>query len=374
MMIAQRLDYRLFARAARPLLLLSLVLLAAVLIPSLGARVGGAQRWFRLGPISLQPTEIAKVALIIYLATLLHNKDRHVTTLFSGFIAPLLVVGLVTALTLLQPDLGTAVLLGLSALLVLFVAGARLMYILVAAMMAAPLAWYAVVGTPWRLKRLMAFFEPEAHREGAGYQVWEALLTLGSGGLSGVGLGEGQQKLFYLPEAHTDFILPTIGQELGFIGVSAVLLLFAVVIWRGARVALRAPDRFGTYLAFGCTGVIAIQAGINMAVVVGVLPTKGITLPFVSYGGSSMLASFAMVGIILSVARGHAPAVARPSWGLRRRGQPALEPILQESGATPVRISSGGIWRAFRTRGPLGRALDPVEPAEPKGPGGKEGR
>jgi cell division protein FtsW len=277
----------------------------------------------------------------------------------------LLVVGLVTGLTLLQPDLGTAVLLGVSALLVMFVAGTRLTYILVAGMMAAPLAWFAVVGTPWRMKRLMAFFDPEAHRDGAGYQVWEALLTLGSGGWKGVGLGEGQQKLFYLPEAHTDFILPIVGQELGFVGVSSVLLLFAVILWRGSRVALRAEDRFGTYLAFGFTAMLALQACLNMAVVVGVVPTKGITLPFVSYGGSSLITSFFMVGVVLGVARGRrAPAPSReprPAWGLRRLtgGRGAAPPPLEPAGpVSPVRISSGGVWRAFRTRGPTATPED----------------
>ncbi len=360
--LVQRVDYTWFRKAARPLLMVSLALLVLVLVPGLGSRVGGAQRWFRLGPVSLQPSEFAKLALVLYLATLLADRDRNVTSLWAGFVAPLLVVGLVTGLTLLQPDLGTAVLLGLSALLVLFVAGTRLLYIAVAGMMAAPLAWFAVVGTPWRLKRLMAFFDPEAHRQGAGYQVWEALVTIGSGGLSGVGLGEGQQKLFYLPEAHTDFILAVIGQELGFVGVSLVLVLFATILWRGSRVAVRAADRFGTYLAFGFTGMLAFQASINMAVVVGVLPTKGITLPFVSYGGSSLITTFLMVGIILSVAKGRREpatvAEARPAWGRKRAVEGSAGASLAATPVGSVRIRSGGVWRAFGTRGPR---LEPEE-------------
>jgi cell division protein FtsW len=348
MAFAMRLDYRTLARWSRPLLIAAVVLLIVVLVPGVGVRVGGAQRWFRLGPLSLQPSELAKLALMIYLATILADENRRLKALGTGFVAPLLVVGLVTGLTLLQPDLGTAVLLGLSALLLMFVAGARLVYLAGAGLIAAPLAWFAIAGTPWRLQRLLAFFDPEGHKEGAGYQVYEALLTLGSGGLRGVGLGEGQQKLFYLPEAHTDFILPVIGQELGFLGVSAVIVLFGLLLWRGGRAALGAPDRFGRYLALGFTGVLGFQACMNMAVVVGVMPTKGITLPFVSYGGTSLVTSLFMVGVLLSISAGRRPAPRRFSWGLRPQVDGAAAPRLRGAPATPVRISSGGVWRAFR--------------------------
>jgi len=353
MLGALHMDYRMLARWSRPLLIAAVVLLIVVLVPGIGVRVGGAQRWFRFGPLSLQPSEVAKLALMLYMATILADKDRQLKALGTGFVAPLLVVGLVTGLTLLQPDLGTAVLLGLSALLLMFVAGTRLIYLMGAGLIAAPLAWFAVVGTPWRMQRLLAFFDPEGHKEGAGYQVYEALLTLGSGGFSGVGLGEGQQKLFYLPEAHTDFILPVIGQELGFIGVSAVIVLFALLLWRGTLAALRAPDRFGRYLATGITGVLGFQACMNMAVVVGVMPTKGITLPFVSYGGTSLVTSLFMVGMLLSISRGHRPVVARRSWGVRDDKQDT--PRLRGAPVSPVRISSGGVWRAFKgERGPQG--------------------
>jgi cell division protein FtsW len=351
MVVALQLDYHFWARFSRPLLIASVVLLIVVLVPGLGVRVGGAQRWFRLGPLSLQPSELAKLGLIFYLATILADENRRLKALGTGFVAPLLVVGLVAGLTLLQPDLGTAVLLGLAALLLMFVAGTRLIYLMGAGLIAAPLAWFAVVGTPWRLKRLMAFFDPEGHKEGAGYQVYEALLTLGSGGLSGVGLGEGQQKLFYLPEAHTDFILPVIGQELGFLGVSTVIILFGLLLWRGARTALRASDPFGRYLATGITGVIGFQACMNMAVVVGAMPTKGITLPFVSYGGTSLVTSLFMVGLLLSISRGSRPTQGRRSWGLRDQTQDT--PRLRGAPTSPMRISSGGVWRAFKgQRGP----------------------
>jgi len=353
MVVALHVDYRFWARWSRPLLIAATLLLIVVLVPGVGVRVGGAQRWFRMGPLSLQPSELAKLALILYMATILADENRRLKALGTGFVAPLLVVGLVTGLTLLQPDLGTAVLLGLSALLLMFVAGTRLVYLIGAGLISAPLAWFAVVGTPWRLKRLMAFFDPEGHKEGAGYQVYEALLTLGSGGLSGVGLGEGQQKLFYLPEAHTDFILPVIGQELGFLGVSAVIVLFGVLLWRGTTVALGAPDRFGRYLATGITGVLGFQACMNMAVVVGVMPTKGITLPFVSYGGTSLVTSLFMIGMLLSISRGRRPTAARRSWGLRDHGKDT--PRLRGAPTSTVRISSGGVWRAFKgARGPQG--------------------
>jgi len=353
MVVALNLDYRIWARFSRPMLIVAVVMLIVVLVPGIGVRVGGAQRWFRLGPLSLQPSELAKLALMFYMATILADDKRQLKALGTGFVAPLLVVGLVAGLTLLQPDLGTAVLLGLSALLLMFVAGTRLIYLLGAGLIAAPLAWFAVVGTPWRLKRLMAFFDPEGHRQGSGYQVYEALLTLGSGGLTGVGLGEGQQKLFYLPEAHTDFILPVIGQELGFLGVSTIIVLFGLLLWRGSRTALRASDPFGRYLATGITGLIGFQACMNMAVVVGVMPTKGITLPFVSYGGTSLVTSLFMVGLLLSISRGHRPIESRRSWGLRDKTQDA--PRLQGAPTSPLRISSGGVWRAFKDQqGPHG--------------------
>ncbi len=351
MLVAMQMDYRFLAKWSRPILIASVVLLVVVLIPGVGVRVGGAQRWFRMGPLSLQPSELAKIALILYLATILADENRRLKALGTGFVAPLLVVALVAGLTLMQPDLGTAVLLGLSALMLMFVAGTRLVYLVGAGLIAAPLAWFAVVGTPWRLKRLMAFFDPEGHKEGAGYQVYEALLTLGSGGFSGVGLGEGQQKLFYLPEAHTDFILPVVGQELGFLGVISIIILFALLLWRGARVALRSQDRFGRYLAVGFTTVIGFQACMNMAVVVGVMPTKGITLPFVSYGGTSLVTSLFMVGILLSVSRGPRTTETRRSWGLR--AETPESPRLRGTPMSPVRISSGGVWRAFKgERGP----------------------
>ncbi len=345
MLVAINLDYRVYRRWSRHLLLVALVLLVVVLLPGVGVRVGGAQRWFRLGPMSLQPSELAKVELMLYLATILADEDRSLKALSTGFVAPLVVVGLAAGLTLLQPDLGTAVLLGLGAMTLMFVAGTRLLHLAGAALIAAPLAWFAVVGTPWRLRRLMAFFDPEAHKEGAGYQVYEAILTLGSGGLSGVGLGEGQQKLFYLPEAHTDFILPVIGQELGFLGVMAVILLFAVILWRGSKIALGATDPFGRFLAMGFTVVLGFQACMNMAVVVGVMPTKGITLPFVSYGGTSLVTSLFMVGVLLSVSRGHAQVAPRLSWGVRQEGSGPSG--LRDAVLTPARVSSGGVWRAF---------------------------
>jgi len=200
--------------------------------------------------------------------------------------------------------------LGATTFILLFVAGTRVSYILGALLASAPVLYHQVVGTPWRLKRLIAFLDPWQFRETVGYQITESLISIGSGGLRGLGLGDGKQKLFYMPEAHTDFIMSNIGEELGFVGFAAVLALFVVVVWRGARAAWGARDGFGTYLAFGLTSIFALQGLVNTAVVLGALPAKGLTLPFVSYGGTSLVMSMFFAGILLNVSR-RAPAPAR---------------------------------------------------------------
>ncbi|MDX2022346.1 MAG: putative lipid II flippase FtsW [Deltaproteobacteria bacterium] len=297
--IALRTDYVLYRRLTYPMLFGSVALLVAVLI--IGSRAGGAIRWFRLGPLSFQPSEVAKFALVVYLAALLARKAEKVKQLWVGFLPPLIVTAILMALLLKQPDLGTAAIFGFVALAMLFVAGTRTSYIILSMLMAAPVVYKLIVGTPWRMRRMLAFLDPWAHRRGAGYQVVESQISIGSGGLFGQGLGEGRQKLFFLPEAHTDFILAVVGEELGFLGVLLVLLLFGVLIWRGFVAACRARDAFGAYLAFGLTSVFGMQALINMAVVMGLVPTKGLTLPFVSYGGSSMIVSMFAAGVLGNV-------------------------------------------------------------------------
>jgi cell division protein FtsW len=309
-----RLDYAWLRRFMLPLLLGSLGLLAAVLV--LGARIGVARRWFILGPLSFQPVEIAKLALVAYLATSLARKQERVRTFSGGFLPHLAVCGLMMGLLLKQPDLGSALILAASTMVLLFVAGTKLSYIVIAVLAATPVLYHQIVGTPWRLRRLVAFLDPWQFREGVGYQITESLISIGSGGLTGVGLGQGKQKLFYMPEAHTDFIMSNVGEELGFVGFAAVLALFVVIVWRGVRAALSARDAFGTYLAWGITSIFALQALVNTAVVLGAIPAKGLTLPFVSYGGTSLIMSMVSAGVLLNISR-RAPAEAPRSAEIR---------------------------------------------------------
>jgi cell division protein FtsW len=299
MAVAARVDFGVLRRLCYPLLCFAFLLLLAVLV--VGTRVGGAKRWFHMGPLSLQPVEIAKLALVVYLSYSLAKKQEKVKTFTVGFLPHLCVMGVMMLLLLKQPDLGSSLILGATTLLLLFVAGTKISYILLALLGAAPVVYHAIVGTPWRLKRMIAFLDPWQFRRGVGYQITESLISIGSGGATGLGLGDGKQKLFYMPEAHTDFILSNIGEELGFVGLLLVLLLFGVLLWRGVRAALLAREPFGTFLAFGLTSIFGLQALVNTGVVLGALPAKGLTLPFVSYGGTSLIMSLGFAGILLNI-------------------------------------------------------------------------
>ena len=300
MWFGARVDYRQLKRWVYPLLVLALVLLVATL--STPAR-NGAKRWIPLGPLTFQPVEIAKLALVSYLAYSLGRKADRVKTFTIGFVPHLVVCGAMVTLLLAQPDLGSSVVLGLTTLGMLFMAGARVSYIALALLCAAPIGYQLIIGTPWRLQRINAFFNPEAYSMGEAYQFLQARLAMGSGGLTGTGLGGGYQSLGYMPEAHNDFILAPIGEEMGFVGVVAVLVLFAIVVWRGLRAALGARDVFGGYLAFGITLLFGVQVLFNASVVLGIVPNKGITLPLVSAGGSSLAITMFLVGIVLNVGR-----------------------------------------------------------------------
>lgn len=302
-----RLDYRKLRAWTYPLLLLSIICLAAVL--GMPAR-NGAKRWIPLGPITLQPVEIAKLALVTYLAYSLGRKADRVKTFTVGFVPHLVVCGAMMALLLLQPDLGSSVVLGATTLGMLFMAGTRVSYIMLAVLGAAPVAYHLVVGTPWRMQRFLAYFNPDAFANKEAYQFVQARLAIGSGGLFGAGLGDGRQTLGYMPEAHNDFIMAPIGEELGWIGIALVLVLFAILVWRGIRAALGARDVFGGYLAFGITLLFGVQALFNVSVVLGIVPNKGITLPLVSYGGSSLIITMFLVGLLLNVGRRPDPKAA----------------------------------------------------------------
>ena len=294
------LDYRRLRSWTYPLLVIAVLLLGAALaMPSRN----GARRWIPLGPLTFQPVEIAKLALVTYLATSLGRKADRVKTFTVGFVPHLVVCGVMMALLLKEPDLGSSVVLGATTLGMLFMAGTRVSYILLAVLGSAPVAYHLVVGTPWRMQRFLAYFNPEAYASKEAYQFLQARLAIGSGGLTGAGLGGGHQTLGFLPEAHNDFIAAPIGEELGWIGLAIVLVLFAVLVWRGLRAALGAREVFGGFLAFGITLLFGVQALFNLGVVLGILPNKGITLPLVSYGGSSLVITMFLVGLVLNVGR-----------------------------------------------------------------------
>jgi cell division protein FtsW len=295
-----RIDYRRLRDYTYPLLVGALALLAAAL--AMHPR-NGAKRWIPLGPLTFQPVEIAKLALVTYLACSLGRKADRVKTFTVGFVPHLIVCGVMMALLLKQPDLGSSVVLGATTLGMLFMAGTRVSYIMLAVLGAAPVAYHLVVGTPWRMQRFLAFFNPEAFGSREGYQFLQARLGIASGGLTGHGVGGGHQTLGYMPEGHSDFILAAIGEELGWIGIAAILVLFGVLVWRGIRAALGARDVFGGYLAFGISLLFGVQALFNVGVVLGVVPNKGITLPLVSYGGSSLVITMFLVGLLLNVGR-----------------------------------------------------------------------
>ncbi len=308
MAVGMKVGWRRLARLAYPLLLVTLVLLVLVLIPGIGTTAGGARRWIRLPGFGLQPAEVAKVAWVVYLSYSLAKKREKVATFSVGFLPHLLLCGLLVGLCMLQPDFGSSVLLVFLLFALLFAAGTKVSYLVGSVLLALPLAYAAIASSPYRMKRVLAFLDPWAHRHDIGYQVAESLMSIGSGGLTGLGLGDGRQKLFFLPEAHTDFIFAIIGEELGLMGVVLLVSLYAIVIWRGIRASLAAPETFGTYLGLGLTSIIAFQATVNMCVAMGLLPTKGLTLPFVSYGGTSLVVLMGAAGVLLSLSASAEPA------------------------------------------------------------------
>ncbi len=327
MAIALRLGPRRIAALAYPLLGATLV--ALVLVPFLGKTAGGAQRWIPLGPVQFQPAEAAKVVLVLYLARSLSRKQEKVRLFSIGVLPHLVVTGVFVLLCLVQRDMGTGVILFVVLLAMLFAAGARVGYLLLAAVLALPMAWHLVKSTPYRWARVMAFLDPERYRSGPGFQLWESLLGTANGGFFGQGLGQGKGKLFYLPAAHTDFIAAVIAEEAGLLGMLLLLALYAVVVWRGLRAALNASEPFGCYAALGVTTLVGSQALVNLAVVFGLLPTKGLTLPFVSYGGSSLMTLLAASGVLLSVSGERGGFLRRPVAATR------VAPAAAAAGGTP---------------------------------------
>lgn len=296
-------DYRKFRRLAKPALIFSLLLLVLVLIPGIGREISGARRWFRFKFISFQPSELAILAIIIYLADFIHRKGDMIKTLWRGFVPQMLVLGLTVLLILMQPDLGTALAIVVVVFIILFVAGVRPSYLLSLILASLPLLYILIFSVPYRRMRITAFLNPWLDPKGSGFQIIQSQISLGSGGIFGVGLGHSKQKLFYLPAAHTDFIFSIIGEELGLIGTIAVIALFIIFIQQGLKIVKNAPDKFGYFLSLGLVSMISLKAIVNIGVCCGIFPTKGLPLPFISYGGSSFIFDMVSVGILMNIAR-----------------------------------------------------------------------
>jgi cell division protein FtsW len=298
-----RVDYRRLEKLVVPLLVLSFVLLVLVLVPPFGQAINGTRRWFRAGPLSFQPVELAKLALVLYLAAFLARKQELVQSFSKGLLPLLVVAGLMAGLTILQPDLGNSLALVMLTLGLAYLAGARLSHMLAIGACALPVVAALIAWKPYRWRRMLAFVNPWDDPQGSGFQIIQSFLALGSGGWLGRGLGESKQKLFYLPEPYTDFVFAIIGEELGWIGATLVIALFALLVWRGLRVGLRAPDPFGSYLALGLTLMLATQTLVNLGVVMGALPTKGLPLPFISFGGSALVTTMLAAGVLLNISQ-----------------------------------------------------------------------
>jgi cell division protein FtsW len=298
-----RFDYRRLERFVVPLLAVSFALLVIVLVPPFGQEINGTRRWLRLGPVSFQPVELAKLSLLLYLASFLAHREEAMASFSRGLLPLLLMAGGMAGLTLLQPDMGNAMVLVILALALAYLGGARVMHMGLIAGAALPLCAVAIAIKPYRLRRMVSFMNPWNDPQGSGFQIIQSFLALGSGGWLGRGLGESKQKLFYLPEAHTDFVFAIIGEEFGIAGAAVVVALFTLLIWRGLRIGLRAPDAFGSYLALGLTVMLATQTIVNLGVVTGSLPTKGLPLPFISFGGSALTMTLFSAGVLLNISQ-----------------------------------------------------------------------
>ena len=301
MIFAKNIPNTLYRKLVYPFLILSFILLVLLFIPGIGTKVGGSSRWFRFAGFSFQPSEMAKLSLAFYLAYSMSKQGPNMSRFSIGFLPHVLVAGIYMILILLQPDLGTAVIIGCWALILLFVGGARLFQIFTALLLFMPIVLWLIGQADYRLKRWWAFLNPWEDPEGLGFQIIHSFMAIGSGGIFGVGLGNSKQKLFYLPEPHTDFIFSVVAEELGLMGLTVVVVLFGMVIMRGIKIALNATDLYSSYLAMGITSFFGLQVLINMGVVMGLLPTKGLTLPLISYGGSSLVISLLGIGILLNI-------------------------------------------------------------------------
>ncbi len=306
MVFIAKLDYRKLRVLVIPLLILSAVLLVLVFVPGIGVSAGphsAVQRWIRLWPSTFQPSELVKITLVIFLADYISRNIQKMKDFRCGVMIPVAVMGIFQCIIMLQPDFGAAMSIGLITITLLFVGGIKWRYIFSMMLLSIPVIYVLILSAPYRMKRILAFLDPWQDAQGSGFQLVQSFLAFGRGGILGVGIGHSKQKLFFLPEAHTDFIFSLIGEEMGMIGVLTVMGLFICLIVKGFRISMQTDDSFGYYLALGLTVMIGSQALINFAVSTGVIPTKGLPLPFISYGGSAFLVNMAAAGILINISK-----------------------------------------------------------------------
>jgi cell division protein FtsW len=301
LIICRHIPYRFLGSLAYPLLILALVFLAVIQIPEFGYSAGGAIRWFRFKSFTFQPSEFARFAMIIYLAYSMNRKMDNIKDFYVGFLPHVLVFGMFAALIFIQPDFGSVVILGAVFWIMLFAGGVRISHLLSSMFLIIPMTYFLMVNAEYRIKRIMSFLNPWQYPADEGYQIVHSLMAFGTGGIWGTGIGKGYQKLFYLPEPHTDFIFSVIGEELGLLGVLTILGLYVLIFWRGISIARNSRDSFGAFVAIGLTTAIGLQVCVNTGVALGLLPTKGLTLPFLSYGGTSLLMNMASIGILMNI-------------------------------------------------------------------------
>jgi len=299
-MICINVDYHKWGRISGIAYLAAIALLAVLLFLPAHHAVNGARRWLTFGPVQFQVSDFARMALILFLARKCEEvkNDLQQPRVFVKLLA---MIGIVCGLVLAEPNFSTAAIVGLIALAMLFIAGARFWHICALALAVVPVAVLLVLRTPYRRARILGYLDPSLHQNDIGYQTYQSLVGLGNGGLFGVGLGQGEQKFFYLPEPHTDFIISILGEEIGFIGLCAVLAVFAFIVHRGMRIAANAPDRMGQVMAFGFTAAVAMYAVVNASVASGLIPTTGVPMPFLSYGGMSLIFTMCSMGIVLNI-------------------------------------------------------------------------
>ncbi|MFW6389768.1 MAG: stage V sporulation protein E [Halanaerobiales bacterium] len=303
MIFFMNIDYHIYQKYSKIILIITITLLILVLIPGIGIVAGGSRRWLGIQSFRIQPSELAKLGLVIYLAQYFSKKSKKMNYFFQGVLPPLIILGIIFLLILLEPDLGTAVTIAGTFFLMLFVSGAKYLHMFFLTLAGIPMIAYFIMSEDYRRERLLSFLNPWADPLDTGYHIIQSLLALGSGGIFGVGLGQSKQKFLYLPEPGTDFIFAVLGEELGVIGTLFILALFFFFFWRGLKIASSVSDVFGSMLAIGISSMVVIQALINIGVVTSSMPITGITLPFISYGGTSLVIMLSAVGILLNISR-----------------------------------------------------------------------